>query len=790
MRITISDDNDDYVYSHGPSSSSAIERAHRPLFSSESSKSFNIDFHSSTQSSFSTDDKQSERLLTTSADHHHHVQSAKRSLPFIAADPALSEPPLPTLYNHHHHNLPVPDPVHDKSTSTTVIESKSHSSSRSDTSSSSSTRSSTDTDSDYSYTQITPLNTIQYVHGGYAAAAPMFITNEKWMLILRHLMPEAHANLMSLLMGRRHSQADVTGMMTSMTSMTSMTASGSPSKSGYNEGGNNVAVGNSTSPSSNHSNTGSGGMNTSTINNNTNSNHSSSITSVSTTGGGDNTSRIIKWAENNPIVTAYGCLYSKENQTKHQIQKLHLQQSSKQKKNLYVQQEQAYNISSINPSGSTIQHDNRSKSRSRSRRRDSSDTSYMTTSSTPPYYMPPNDWKEEGDNSQQKQQQSQRRQPQPQHFNFREGHATKQNTKHHNPQKPIPAIEWDVFLDPTLVKHVDGAIQYLENLTKTNTLSNGILVDHQTIQKAKTEVNKQVSRLISRMVLAHGSTTQLAIEAAGVASAYNFKQVLRGGKVLGKKTIHDLENHVRDLGKGLRRRSRNSRSRSHGRNKESKYIRTEGIFVDEWLSLFAEGLQMGQKSDQDIKAMMGIRTPSMKQRHFSDDETVSAINNKDQTGGTKPSNSKIHDPFLCGLLLCLGFSEPLAATTETFDIEMLESARKISSLLGDDLRIILDLKSRRVPPRVWARLIDTLNSKRLVVEGIGSFDLDEVRRIEDIVSSPLCRIMFFHSAGDLQRACHENKVSYNLRHLSGFFLIGSFFVQELHRLMMKESISL
>jgi len=70
----------------------------------------------------------------------------------------------------------------------------------------------------------------------------------------------------------------------------------------------------------------------------------------------------------------------------------------------------------------------------------------------------------------------------------------------------------------------------------------------------------------------------------------------------------------------------------------------------------------------------------------------------------------------------------------------------------------MDLKSRRVPPRVWARLIDNLKSRGISVEGIGSFDLDELRSISSLTCTPITGINFFHSAGDLQRACHAKEI--------------------------------
>ena len=89
---------------------------------------------------------------------------------------------------------------------------------------------------------------------------------------------------------------------------------------------------------------------------------------------------------------------------------------------------------------------------------------------------------------------------------------------------------------------------------------------------------------------------------------------------------------------------------------------------------------------------------------------------------------------------------------------MSQDIDRISSVLGEPLRLVLDLKSRRCPPRVWSRLIDSLRTRGLIIEGIGSFDVDELRLIGKGCSYPLTPLLFFHSVGDLQRACHANEV--------------------------------
>lgn len=286
-----------------------------------------------------------------------------------------------------------------------------------------------------------------------------------------------------------------------------------------------------------------------------------------------------------------------------------------------------------------------------------------------------------------------------------------------------PAIEWDVFLDPKLVRRVDIALQHLENMNNTNSWSGG-LVDNKLMKAARDEVSRQLTRLIYRMVLSHGSTTQLAIEASGVARSFNFSQVVRGGKVsLGKTQSY---------------------------KEKSKYIRTKCIFVHEWLTLFHEALRLGSQSDEAVNEDIASNSNFQLVSHSSSDISATAANQPMAELGS-----------YCGFNLCFGMNEQIDVKSKTLENSIVHCTKKIATLLGEDLRVILDLKSRHVPPRVWAKVIDTLNSGNLFVEGVGSFDIEEVRAITSLVSAPVCPIMFFHSAGDLQRACHENKVRFS-----------------------------
>jgi len=72
--------------------------------------------------------------------------------------------------------------------------------------------------------------------------------------------------------------------------------------------------------------------------------------------------------------------------------------------------------------------------------------------------------------------------------------------------------------------------------------------------------------------------------------------------------------------------------------------------------------------------------------------------------------------------------------------------------------LVLDVKSRHVPKRIWALIIDALRDAGVNVEGIASFIPEEIRGISTLCYKPTKEVVFLHSAGDLQKACHEGKI--------------------------------
>jgi len=90
----------------------------------------------------------------------------------------------------------------------------------------------------------------------------------------------------------------------------------------------------------------------------------------------------------------------------------------------------------------------------------------------------------------------------------------------------------------------------------------------------------------------------------------------------------------------------------------------------------------------------------------------------------------------------------------------------------DPLSLLLDIKSRHVPKRIWALVVDALRDAGMRVAGLGSFMIPEIRNITQYCREPLNEYLFFHSAGDLQKACRDGMLRQGDRI---FFNAGSLF---------------
>lgn len=78
----------------------------------------------------------------------------------------------------------------------------------------------------------------------------------------------------------------------------------------------------------------------------------------------------------------------------------------------------------------------------------------------------------------------------------------------------------------------------------------------------------------------------------------------------------------------------------------------------------------------------------------------------------------------------------------------------------DPFGLFLDVKSRHVPPQVWACVVDILRESGVRVEGVGAFVQDEIRTLSLHTVQPVREVLIFHSAGDLQQACYSKQIRY------------------------------
>ena len=242
---------------------------------------------------------------------------------------------------------------------------------------------------------------------------------------------------------------------------------------------------------------------------------------------------------------------------------------------------------------------------------------------------------------------------------------------HDSKTRAIPNIEWDVFLNPSLVDQVQLVLDEREKFLKSES--------DLTTEKAKQirkyydkELAQRSKLLTDKMLIAHGNLNQLIFEQTGFAKYYNYSRVKRTRRTLGG-----------------------------------------GIYARQWIAVFAEALKLG----------VGYRS-----------EEESQISPK-----AKRKSSSLFDLT----------DSKVPETSMLESIRMLEAISKCKNPVG----LVLDIKSRHVSKEIWSIVIDTLRNSGIRVEGIASFFVEEIRHVSQRCESFVDEYIFFHSAGDLQKAC-------------------------------------
>eukprot|EP00816_Leptocylindrus_hargravesii_P001742 CAMPEP_0196806766 /NCGR_PEP_ID=MMETSP1362-20130617/6687_1 /TAXON_ID=163516 /ORGANISM="Leptocylindrus danicus, Strain CCMP1856" /LENGTH=526 /DNA_ID=CAMNT_0042180393 /DNA_START=29 /DNA_END=1609 /DNA_ORIENTATION=+ len=259
------------------------------------------------------------------------------------------------------------------------------------------------------------------------------------------------------------------------------------------------------------------------------------------------------------------------------------------------------------------------------------------------------------------------------------------------------ALEWDVFLDPILASRLTTALD-----VQSTMISKG----HETTQLRHVNnlIQTRALHLVANMLIAHGNATQLILEQIPyphIVKSMNFTRVKHARKTLGG-----------------------------------------GIEVSRWLAIYAAALKMGWKSssNSNVKHNSAASTPLQ-----SPDNSSSSSDDDDDCSVDEDSPEHL-----------------ISKLNQAEHIPLRTSIAAVKKLMNKELTVLLDIKSRHVDKRVWALVISTLQKLGISIEGIGSFFASDIRGISDMIASqghrPCREVIFFHSIGDLQFACHMRQV--------------------------------
>jgi hypothetical protein len=241
-----------------------------------------------------------------------------------------------------------------------------------------------------------------------------------------------------------------------------------------------------------------------------------------------------------------------------------------------------------------------------------------------------------------------------------------------------------------------------------------------------------VQNMVDKMLIAHGNLTQLIWEQTGYAKKYNFSRVKRTRCSLGG-----------------------------------------GIYAQQWLAVYAEslrlGMAMGHSSDSVTEQPKQVTVSSEVRLSLSE---ICNEMNKGSSVPPPPSCTSLvgincltnqskkdarsttkHGSSAYTSLHALGSSKcPNTTMAQSVDI-----LRKICGC-SEPIGLVFDLKSRHVSPQIWALVVEAMRKAGIRIEGIASFTEKDIRDISRYTTTAVKQIIFFHSAGDMQRACHSGRI--------------------------------
>eukprot|EP00980_Cylindrotheca_fusiformis_P006667 scaffold1391_cov123-Cylindrotheca_fusiformis.AAC.5 len=164
---------------------------------------------------------------------------------------------------------------------------------------------------------------------------------------------------------------------------------------------------------------------------------------------------------------------------------------------------------------------------------------------------------------------------------------------------------------------------------------------------------------------------------------------------------------------------------NYSRVKRTRRTLGGGIYARQWMAVFAEALKLGVGYTEEEERANEVAATKKK----------------------RSSRRKLSS------LLDL-------AESECPEYSMVESVRLLEKLTKSEqpVGLVLDIKSRHVPKRVWSVVIDTLRHAGIRVEGIASFFMEEIRHVSEHCEQPVQELIFCHSAGDLQKGCADGTI--------------------------------
>lgn len=286
-------------------------------------------------------------------------------------------------------------------------------------------------------------------------------------------------------------------------------------------------------------------------------------------------------------------------------------------------------------------------------------------------------------------------------------------------------LEWDIFVDPRLVKRVQLVLEQIESfLAAHGSNTESWTPDQRNIKKyLEVQLERRSSKLVDTMLIAHGNLTQLLLEQTGFGKDYVYSRVKRTQRTLGG-----------------------------------------GMYARQWMAVYAEALSLGTSMAQSY--MKGTEPPSGKEfcstsESDSDDgsmrriESCPSFNEESKLMNKKKVITHSESEIVATCLNSLSHSKcPNTSITES--VALLRRVLRKEKPIG----LVLDMKSRHVPKRIWALIVNKLNDAGARVEAIASFTVEEIRDISRFCHQPVTEIIFCHTVGDMQQACHKGHIFY------------------------------